>query len=142
MGLHQNEYDPRLFTGQVINPSIPADMPSTSPIALGLYIDDFVYFSVDPAVEEKFQHILKELVTVNFMGRVEWFLGTHFQWMITPEIVTVHLSQTGFAANLVKENNIHHCSITHDATPYHSGLPIDAIADNEHKECPTFIKCK
>jgi hypothetical protein len=50
------------------------------------------YFSVDPAVEEKFQRVLKELVTVHFMGTVEWFLGTHFQWMITPEIVTVHLS--------------------------------------------------
>jgi hypothetical protein len=63
--------------------------------------------------------------------------------MITIEIVTVHLSQTGFAANLVEENNIHHCSITHDATPYRSGLPIDAIAEsNEDKECPTFIKRK
>jgi hypothetical protein len=63
--------------------------------------------------------------------------------LITPETVTVHLSQTGPAANLVKENNIHHCSITHDATPYRSGLPIDAIAESdEDKECPTFIECK
>jgi hypothetical protein len=77
------------------------------------------------------------------MGTVEWFLGTHFQWMITPEIVTVHLSQIGFAANLVKENNIHHHSIAHNATPYHSGLPIDAIAESdEDKECPTFIEHK
>jgi hypothetical protein len=70
-------------------------MPSTSPIALGLDVNDFVYFSADPAFEEKFQRILKELVTVNFMGTVEWFLVTHFQWMIT-KIVAVHLSQTGF----------------------------------------------
>ena len=40
------------------------------------------------------------------MGTVEWFLGTHFQWMVTPEVIAVHLSQTGFAANLVEENNI------------------------------------
>jgi hypothetical protein len=78
MGIHQNKYDPCLFTGCVIDPSIPADTPSTSPIALGLYVDDCVYFSVDPMVKEKFQRILKELVTVNFMGTVEWFLGTHF----------------------------------------------------------------
>jgi hypothetical protein len=59
--------------------------------------------------------------------------------MITPEIVTVHLSQTGFVANLIKENNIHHCSITHDATPYRSDLPIDAIAESdEDNKCPTF----
>jgi hypothetical protein len=143
MGLHQNEYDPCLFTGRIIDPSIPADTPSTSPIALGLYVNDFVYFSANPAVEEKFQCILKELVTVDFMGTVEWFMGTHFQLMITPEIITFHLSQTGFAANLVKENNIHHCSITHDATPFRSGLPIDAIAESdENKECPMFIERK
>jgi hypothetical protein len=79
------------------------------------------------------------------MGTVEWFLGTHFQWMVTPEVIAVHLSQTGFAANLVEENNIHHRSITHEATPYRSGLPIDAIAEsNEDEESPTFIerKCK
>ncbi len=143
MGLTQNKYDPCLFTGRVIDPSNPTDMPTTSPIALGLYIDDFVYFSADPAVEEKFQRILKELVTVDFMGTVEWFLGTHFQWMLTPENVTFHLSQTGFAANLAEENNIHHLSITHDATPYCSGLPIDAIAESdEDEQCPMFIKRK
>ncbi len=54
MGLHQNKYDPCLFTGRVIDPSIPEDTPSTSPIALGLYVNDFVYLSVDPVVEEKF----------------------------------------------------------------------------------------
>jgi hypothetical protein len=59
MGLHQNEYDPCLFTGCIIDTLILADTPSTSPIALGLYVDDFVYFSADPTVEEKFQHILK-----------------------------------------------------------------------------------
>jgi hypothetical protein len=79
MGLHQNKYNPCLFTGRVMDPSIPADTPSTSPIALGLYVDDFVYFLEDPAVEDKFQCIVKELVTVNFMGTVDWFLGTHFQ---------------------------------------------------------------
>ena len=77
------------------------------------------------------------------MGTVEWFLGTHFQWLITPEVVSVHLCQTGFAANLVKENNIHLSNITHNATPYRSGLPIDAITESdEDKECPTFVKRK
>jgi len=84
---------------------------------MGLYVDDFVYFLLDAAVEEKFQRILKQMITVDFMGSVEWFLGTHFQCMITPEVVSVHLSQTGFVANLVKENNIHLRNITHDATP-------------------------
>jgi hypothetical protein len=68
MGLHQNKYDPCLFTGRIIDPSFPTDMPSTSPIALGLYANYFVYFSADPAVEEKFKRILKEFGTVDFMG--------------------------------------------------------------------------
>ena len=36
------------------------------------------------------------------MGVVEWFLGIHFAWRITPTSVSVHLNQSGFAANLVE----------------------------------------
>jgi hypothetical protein len=80
---------------------------------------------------------------VDFMGTLEWFSGMHFHWMITPDSVQVHLNQTGFAANLVKENNIKNRSITHYATPYHSGFPVDAIPEsNEDKKCPKFIERK
>ncbi len=105
-GLQQNVYDPCLFMGHIYDPSNPADSLSSSPLTLGLYVNDFVYFSDDLAVEENFQQTLKEFITVDFMGTVEWFLGMHFQWMITPDSVQVHLSQTGFAGNLVEENNI------------------------------------
>jgi hypothetical protein len=64
------------------------------------------------------------------MGKVEWFLGTHFQWLATPNKVQVHLSQTSFAAHLVEENNVHMCNVTPNATPYCSGLPIDAIPES------------
>jgi hypothetical protein len=77
------------------------------------------------------------------MGTVEWFLGTHFQWMVTPDEVKVHLSQIGFASHLMEDNNIHLRNITPDATPYRSGLPIDACPEsNKDKESPTFIKRK
>jgi hypothetical protein len=49
MGLHQNAYDPCLFSGQVIAPSDSLDPPTSSHLTLGLYVDDFVYFSEDPA---------------------------------------------------------------------------------------------
>jgi hypothetical protein len=63
--------------------------------------------------------------------------------MITPDSVQVHLSQTGFAANLVEENYIQYHSIIHDTTHHCSGLPIDAIPEsNEGKKCPTFIERK
>jgi hypothetical protein len=67
----------------------------------------------------------------------------HFHLMVTPDKVKVHLSQTGFASHLMEDHNIHLCNITPDATPYRSGLPIDACPEpDEDKESPTFIKCK
>ena len=142
LGLRQNAYDPCLFSGNIVDPSNPADSPSSEPLTLGLYVDDFVYFSTDPEVEAEFQCLLKQQVTVDFMGRVEWFLGTHFQWSATPDVVQVHLSQTGFASHLIEENNIHHRNIIPNATPYRSGLPIDACPESdEDKDNPTFLKC-
>ncbi len=143
LGLHQNTYNPCLFTGYIIDPSISADTPSSFPLTLGLCVDEFKYFSEDSAVKAKFQQFLKDLISADFMGTVEWFLGTHFQWLITSEEVQVHLSQTGFAAHLVKENNVHMHNITPDATPHHSGLPISAITESdEDEQCPTFQERK
>jgi hypothetical protein len=141
IGLRQNAYDPCLFSGNIIDPSNPANSPSSDPLTRGLYINDFVYFSSDPAVEAKFERFLREHITVDFLGRVEWLLGTHSQWSITPEVVQVHLSQTGFASHLVEVNNIHHRNITPNAIPYRSGLPINACPESdEDEENPTFLE--
>jgi hypothetical protein len=143
LGLQQNAYDPCLFSGHVIDPSDPTGSPTSSPLTLGLYVDDFVYFSDDPAVEATFERLLKQYSTVDFMGTVEWFLGTHFQWLVSPDVVKVHLSQTGFASHLVEENDVHLRNITPDATPYRSGLPIDACPESDEDELtPTFMDRK
>jgi hypothetical protein len=135
--------DPCLFTGHVFDPSNPNDSPSSSPLTLGLYVDDFVYFSEDPPIKQKNLALLLPLITVEFMGTVEWFLGTHFQWLASNNIVLVHLSQTGFAMHLIKDNNIQTWNVTLDVTPYSSGLPINAISkpDKPHN-CPALIKRK
>ena len=62
------------------------------------------------------------------MGVVEWFLGIHFAWRITPTSVSVHLNQSGFAANLVESFFQDSRNVTPTATPYRSGVPIDSIA--------------
>ncbi len=143
LGIHQCAYNPCLFSGHVVNPSDSADTPSSDPLTIGLYVDDFVYFSADSEVEAKFQRLLKQHITVNFMCTVEWFLGTHFQWSVTLAVVKVHLSRTGFASHHVEENNIHHYNITPNATPYCSGLPIDAFPESDKdKESPGFLKRK
>jgi hypothetical protein len=91
-------------------------------------VDDFVYFSEDPAVESLFERLLRERVKVDFMGLVEWFLGVHFSWRVTKSTVDVHMNQSGFAANLVKQFCRDKWEPTPDATPYRSGVPIDSIA--------------
>ena len=118
LGLHQNAYNPCLFSGNIVDPSDPTASPSPSPLTLGLYMDDFVYFLEDPDVEAWFARLLKEHVTVDFMGTVKWFLGTHFQWMVLPDLVQVHLSQTGFASHLVEDNNVHLHNVTPDSQCY------------------------
>ncbi len=101
------------------------------------------YFSEDPVEEEKLQCHLKDQITVDFMGTVEWFLGTHFQWLLTPITVEVHLSQTGFAAHLVEGNSVHLRTMTPDATPYCLGFPFVAIPEsNKDKDSPAFQEYK
>jgi hypothetical protein len=107
---------------------------SSVPLSIGLYINNFVYFSEDPAVEALFECLLQECVKVNFMGLVEWFLGIHFLWHITPSRVDVHLNQTGFAANLVEQFYRNSREPTLTATPYCSGIPIDSIASSSNKD--------
>ena len=63
--------------------------------------------------------------------------------MVTPDLIQVHLSQTGFASHLVEENKIHLRNITPDATPYRSGLPIDACPESDKDEkSQTFLDRK
>ena len=123
-----NAHDPCFYTGFVRDPRDPSSSASTVPLSLGLYVDDFVYFSEDPATEALFERLLRERVKVDFMGLVEWFLGIHFSWYFTSSRVDVHLNQTGFAANLVEQFCRDSWDATPTATPYRSGVPIDSIA--------------
>ncbi len=101
---------------------------STSPLSLGLYVYNFVYFSKDPKVEQLFKHLLHQQIKVEFMGLTEWFLGIHFSWCFTSSDVTVHLNHSGYAANLVKQFSWDSWDPTPTATPYCSGFPINWIA--------------
>ena len=73
-----NAHDPCFYTGFVHDPGDPSSSASTVPLSLGLYVDDFVYFSEDPATEALFECLLHERIKVDFMGLVEWVLGIHF----------------------------------------------------------------
>ena len=120
--------DPCLYTGFIRDPLDPSLVITLAPLSLGLYVDDFVSFSKDSAVETLFCHLLAKHCKVDFMGIVEWFLGVHFSWRITHSSVTVHLIQSGFATNLVETFTCQARNETLAATPYQSGIPIDSIA--------------
>jgi hypothetical protein len=128
LGLTPSLEDPCLYSGFVTDPKDPSNSPSEHPLTLGLYVDDFVYFSEDPAVESLLCRLLGERCKVDFMGIVEWFLGVHFSWRITPSSVAVHLNQSGFASNLVESFFGDTRNPTPTATPYRNGVPIDSIA--------------
>lgn len=69
--------------------------------------------------------------------------GTHVQWVVTPDITQVHLSQTEFASHLVKDNIIHLQNITSNAMPYRSSLPINAcLKSDEDEKSQTFLDHK
>jgi hypothetical protein len=64
---------------------------------VGIYVDDFVFYSSDPQAERQFQEELKKKVVVDFMGDVDYFLGTAFTWKRHPNNhLSVHLCQSAF----------------------------------------------
>ncbi len=71
IGLTPSLEDPCLYTGFIRDPSNPSAPPSLSPLSIGLYVDDFVYFSEDPEVEALFCRLLSERCKVDFMRIVE-----------------------------------------------------------------------
>ena len=77
------------------------------------------------------------------MGIVEWFLGVHFSWKITPSLVAVHLNQSGFATTLVKSFARQSQNETPTTTLYDSGVPIDSIAPStDAHDSPAQIRQK
>ena len=142
IGLTPSLEDPCLYSGLIYDPSDPSSKSAT-PLSLGLYVDDFVYFSVDPAMEALFCRLLSERCKVDFMGIVNWFLGVHFSWRVTHSTVSVHLSQAGFASHLVDSFHLSDRNQTSTATPYRSGIPINAIAEStETDDSPALRRRK
>jgi hypothetical protein len=70
--------DPCLYTGFIRDPSDPSLVITVAPLSLSLYVNNFVSFSKDPAVETLFCRLLAKRCKVDFMDIVEWFLGFSF----------------------------------------------------------------
>ena len=89
--LHPTPNNPCLFVGKPDGKHI---------MYLGLYVDDFVYFSPNSNTEHTFEKLLSEHVKVDFMGKVSHFLGIKYQWKHHLDgHLDVHMSQEAFAEN-------------------------------------------
>ena len=123
IGLKPLQNSPCIFKGTVID--------GKAPLFLGLYVDDFVYFSEDPTVEAEFESKLKAKTLVDFMGTVTHFLGIKFQWKHfkskNQRHLKVHLSQSAYVEHLVQLAGLCQESANYKPTPYRSGLPVDNV---------------
>jgi hypothetical protein len=108
---------------------------------LGLYVDDFIYFSASDEVEKEFENRLAAQLNgkVEFLGQVTQFLGVEFTWEKQNNELTVTLSQQAFIETLVESWNLQNSSVKCINSPYRSGTPIDTIPTVEMTEIETSI---
>ena len=122
IGLHRCPNEPCCFCGTPI--------PGKSPLYLVLYVDDFIFFSPDPLVEQYFESAMQAKLDVEFMGMADWFLGTKFDWQVRSN-GSVHcwLSQEAYAQEIITSMGLTEAVVCPKMTPFRSGLPIDAIPE-------------
>ena len=122
IGLKPLDNAPCIFKGTIIQ--------GQPPLFLGLYVDDFVYFSKSTEVELEFQRQLESKTNVDFMGPVTHFLGHKFQWQSytvdNDKHLRLHLSQTAYADHLVDIARLSQSSKP-VITSYRSGNLVDSI---------------
>ena len=93
MGLKASLHYPCLLYGVLANPSSPETISAVqSQLHVGLYVNNFVFYSSDLTQEALFKTLLQEHIQVDFMGDVYYFLGTAFTWLKRKDrIIYVHL---------------------------------------------------
>ena len=127
VGLQQHPTSPCLFYGTLIE--------GHPPLYLGLYVDDFIYFSESDAVEDKFQKDFGAKLDTEFNGTIGYFLGINFTHEVFPTgDVSIMLSQEAFIDNLSHMANLDDDKVSEPKTPYRSGYPVDTIPNRPIKD--------
>ena len=127
--LKDSPHDPCLIFGILDNPTSHQTISEAqSQLHVGLYVDNFVFYSSDPTQEALFQVLLQEHVQVYFMGDVDYFLGTAFTWLHQIDgNIYIHLFQSAFTEFTVYRFSVQSTNKVPNMTPYCSGFPIDSI---------------
>ena len=117
--------DPCIYTG-VINSDDP--MSTRAPIHVGVYVDDSIFYSTEPAEEELFKAGLANEIKVDFVGDVDFFLDTAFTWIRQSNgHLSVHMTQTAFTKFSAHRFGVNAMNPVPNMTPYRSGMTIDSI---------------
>ena len=76
------------------------------------------------------------------MGTVNWFLGTHFEWLShRGSLISIHLSQEAYAHNIAEIHRLANINYNPLVTPYRYGCPIDATPSATiNKEDQVFVR--
>ena len=126
IGLQPCPNAPCIFSGSIL--------PNKPKLYLGVYVDDFIYYSTDKSTEQEFEKQLAKHTPVDFMGPVSHYLGIKFQWRQTSKRTSVHLSQEAFSDNIIEQIGLDLETATCKPTPYRSGYPVDKIKDMDMKD--------
>jgi hypothetical protein len=121
LGLSISDHDQCVFSGKLA--------PHLPPLYLGLYVDDFKYFSESDETERLFERLLGKRCKVDFMGEVSWFLGCKYEWEnLDDGRLTVSIPQTAKAEDLLETHGMITCNSV--LSPYRSGYTIDGIPND------------
>jgi hypothetical protein len=113
-------HDPCIFVGTPI--------PGKPPLYITIYVDDFIYFSLDDEVEQYFQTSLSQKIKVDFIGDAKWYIGIKFDWhKFLGGSLSCHLSQEGYTTTIVEEMGLSSAIKCPLMTPFRFGLPADDI---------------
>eukprot|EP00804_Cyclotella_cryptica_P026709 CCRYP_007942-RA/>CCRYP_007942-RA protein AED:0.35 eAED:0.34 QI:0/0/0/0.66/0.5/0.33/3/0/1904 len=98
-------------------------------------VDDFVFYSACDKEQNRFQRMLASKIKVDFMGDVDYFLGTAFTWKRHANgELSAFLSQTALTEYMAHRFAVDNMNPVPNMTPYRSGLPIDAIPPPNPKD--------
>jgi hypothetical protein len=91
----------------------------TPPLYLGLYVDDFIYFSESSKVEKHFEEKFGKTISTDFNGQIGYFLGINFTCERHDDSsVSIHLGQEAFIENLCQIAGLDNDHVNPVNTPY------------------------
>ena len=120
LGIVQLDNSPCVFKSTPI--------PGKPPIYIGLYVDDFIYFSESDEVEKSFETEWGKRFKTTFDGDVSHFLGITFHTDTHKDgHISIHMNQEPFTDSLCQMTKLDGPEAYTVPTPYRSGYPVDKI---------------